>query len=233
MPAIAIPAIVSAVGMGVNAYQQHKAQGALNAATANSEGIAASQEKRANQAFDIGTPLVQHAGSYYDTLLRGNRSQMAEATAGPRKAINDQYAGAGRSLERSGVQGAVRDLAKANLSRSRAGDVAHLTMGVQPMAAAALGDLGEAERGHGFAGLSGAAGTYGGIMGERLQQQRFISQQGSGNGQAVGSMLFDILNGIGNRNKPSASPNGTWNSGGYVPVGSGYPQYANPNPMEG
>jgi hypothetical protein len=78
MPAIAIPAIVSAVGMGVNAYQQHKAQGALNAATANSEGIAASQEKRANQAFDIGTPLVQHAGSYYDTLLRGNRSQMAE-----------------------------------------------------------------------------------------------------------------------------------------------------------
>jgi hypothetical protein len=232
VPAIAIPAIVSAAGIGVNAYSQSKQRDALNAATANSERLGAEQERRANQAFSIGTPMVQNAGSYYDTLLRGNRQQMAQATAGPRAAINDQYAGAGRSLERSGVQGAVRDLAKANLSRSRAGDVAHLTMGVQPMAAAALGNLGEGERGHGFAGLNASASTSTDILGQRLQQQRYINEQGSGTGQAVGSALFDILNGIGNRNK-SASPNGTWNSGGYIPVGSGYPQFSNPNRMEG
>src|SRR5262245_29406416 len=109
---------------------------------------------------NMGMPWLNQAGGYYSTLLRGNRAAMSQATAAPRAALTDTYRGAERSLERSGVQGAARDLAQGQLARDRASKIAGLTTGVQPYAADSLAKLGSETTGQGLQGAYAGGRLY-------------------------------------------------------------------------
>lgn len=150
-----------------------------------------------------GLPQLQKAGDYYGILLGGNRSAMSLATAGPRASITDTYRGAERGIERSGAQGGVRDLAKAELSRSRASDLSALTTGVQPAAAAGVTDIGARTTAAGLGltqqgtqALSGVGNIYDSLLGAGYKNRVYGNQQGQQAGSAVGSMIFDLLSGI-------------------------------------
>jgi hypothetical protein len=146
--------------------------------------------------------MLGQSGNYWQTLLGGNRAAMAQATAAPRGAITDQYRGAERSLERSGVRGGVADLARAELSRDRAGKIAGLTTGVQPMAAEQLasvggqmGQLGTTLTGQGTAALIGGGNTWAQLL-RAGAENRFAGQQaGAQTASQVGGGIWDLLSG--------------------------------------
>src|SRR5262245_45806324 len=71
-------------------------------------------------------PWLQQTGNYYSTLLGGNRAAMTQARAGDVANLADLYRGATRNLDRSGLQGAERDVAAAGLNRDRASKIAGL-----------------------------------------------------------------------------------------------------------
>jgi hypothetical protein len=161
-----------------------------------------------------GMPGAQQAGSYYSTLLGGNRAQMAEATAGGRGAITDQYRGAERSLERSGIRGATGDLAKAELSRDRVGKIAGLTTGVQGQAANNLADLSTNLVGQGGNRLGAAGSIWSGLLGNRTSARYDAEGTHQATSAAFGRTLFDLLSmagtSIGSKGKGvSGLPGGT------------------------
>ena len=174
------------------------------------------------QTIGQGVGMLGNAGNYWQTLLGGNRAAMAQATAGPRGALTDQYRGAERGLERSGLRGATRDLASAELSRDRASKIAGLTTGVQPMAAEQLSGIGGqlGQLGMGQAGLGvGAAGQGASIwtrlLGEGSENRRYGRAEGEKAGTGIGSLIFDILSGFGGGGKtPGYGQKGGINSTG-------------------
>ena len=179
-------------------------------------------------AFGQGLGNLGQAGNYWQTLLGGNRAAMAQATAGPRGAITDQYRGAERGLERSGVRGGVRDLAMAELSRDRAGKIAGLTTGVQPGAAQQLagigGDIGQL--GLGMAGLGaqatgGAGSLWSHLLGAGAGNRYQANEAGQAAAAPWGSIFFDLLSGMfkGGGKSPLKSRQTVPNSTTWMPGG--------------
>jgi len=142
-----------------------------------------------------GTPMVGQAGNYWSTLLSGNRAQMAQATAGPRAALTDVYRGAESNLERSGVRGAQRDVAKSELARDQAGQIGRLTTGIQPLAAQQTGALGSQLIGQGAPMLGQAGGIWQNLLNQGMNNRIYGREEGEKAGAGIGSLLFDILSG--------------------------------------
>jgi hypothetical protein len=142
-----------------------------------------------------GTPLTGQAANYWSTLLGGNRAAMSQATAGPRGAVTDIYRGAESNLERSGVRGASRDVAKAELGRDRAGKIAGLTTGVQPFAAQQLAEIGSDQTRTGANMLGQSGSIWGNLLGAGYQNRLYGRQEGEKFGGSMGGLLFDILSG--------------------------------------
>ena len=156
------------------------------------------------QLTGAGMGAVNPALSYYQTLLRGSRGAMANATAGPRGAITDTYRGAERGLEHSGVQGAGRDLATAELGRQKAGQIAGLTTGVQPAAAAALSDLGTNLTSQGGQQSNAAGSIWSSLLGQGNANRQYGRAEGEKAGTSIGGLLFDVLSStIGKGKKPT------------------------------
>lgn len=186
MPAIPIIALgVSAASAGATAYQQHKAGQLQKQAYEQQAAFGKKQEG----LMDLGTPMLSAAGGYYQKLLTGNRNLAAQATAGPRAAITDQYRGAERGITHAGIRGGVREQALAELSRDRASKIASLTTGVQPMAAEGVGRIGSAFLGEGV----GAGSVYGNLLKSSTDRYNTASEDASKAGGAMGSLLFDLL----------------------------------------
>lgn len=156
------------------------------------------------QTLGQGVGQLGTAGNYWDTLLRGSRAAMAQATAGPRAALTEQYRGAERGLERSGLRGAVKDLASANLSRQRAGQIAGLTTGVQPAAAQGLADIGS-QLGNlglnttqlGLGSTEAGANIWQRLLGAGFENRKYGRAEGAAANKNIGSLIFDILSGGG------------------------------------
>lgn len=151
--------------------------------------------------YGAGLPAAQQATGYWSTLLRGNRAAMAQATAAPRAAITDQARGSELSLERSGVRGAVKDLAKGQIARDTGSQIAGLTSGVQPAAASALGELGTTLTGQGTQAMGTAGNLWGNLLGTGFAQRKYAREEGAQAGQQVGSLLYDLLTGTIGKNK--------------------------------
>src|SRR5215831_4078086 len=160
----AIPWIASGIGSWLggrkatsSAMQRSpEEQQALNSAQSTGQQLL-QQGQRFSQ---LGLPAIQSGMNYWDTLLRGNRAMMSQATAGARGSITDTYRGAMNSLEHSNVRGAARDQATEELNRDRAGKIAGLTTGVQPEAAQQLSSLGSGLTGQGIQQLGGAGNLW-------------------------------------------------------------------------
>lgn len=148
-----------------------------------------------NTLLGQGAPLLGQAGNYWQTLLGGNRAAMAQATAGPRAALTDVYRGAEANLDRSGIRGAQRDVAAAELGRDRAGQIARLTTGVQPAAAQGVGMIGNQLLGTGASLAEGAGSIWGNLLGQGQYNRMYGRAEGEKSSKAIGSLIFDILSG--------------------------------------
>jgi len=181
-------------------------------ALTGAQGAAGGLQQAGTSLLQQGSPYLQKAGGYYSTLLGGNRAAMSQAVAGPRAALTDVYRGAERGLERSGVRGATRELAEAELGRDRASRIAGLTTGVQPSAAAALADLGGGTAQLGLGAMQAGGGIYGRLLGEGAQNRYYGRSEGERFSSGVGGLLFDILSGtmkFGKRPLQSSTPWGS------------------------
>lgn len=177
------------------------------AALTGAQQAAGTLTQQGQTLTNLGLPALNQSTDYYQTLLRGSRPAMAVATAGPRAAINDQYRGAERGLERSGLRGATRDLAAAELNRQRAGQVAGLTTGVQPYAADALNRTGMGLVGQGTSALSSVGNIWSDLLGQGARNRMYARGEGENFGKSMGSLIFDILSGtIGKSKAPSTTP---------------------------
>lgn len=146
------------------------------------------------------------ATNYFDTLLRGNRAQQAQATAAPRAAIGDVYRGAERGLDQAGVRGAQRDVASGELGRQKAGQIASLVTGVQPGAAQALTGIGQAQIGEGAPMLGQSGSLYSNLLGQGTQNRKYGREEGEKTGGAFGGLIFDMLKGVGKGKGGGGSP---------------------------
>lgn len=207
-----------------NAAQQRSPE--EQAALTGASGAASNLQTTGQGLIGQGLPGVQQSMGYYSSLLNGNRSQMGLATAAPRAAITDQTRGAEQGLERSGLRGGIRDLAKANLQRQSAGQIAGLTTGVQPDAARALGALGSETVGQGGNMLGQSGSIYSKLLGEGFDNRKYARKEGQDAGSSIGSLLFDVLNGKYKKPGSGSNPgviNDDWKGFGSGSGGTGLP----------
>lgn len=198
MPAVPfIPAIGSMVMGGISAARNAKRAGKADkmqqAGLGASMGVASKQEGLAGDLTGLAMPGLRQSSNYYSTLLNGNRNQMRLATAAPTAAITAQYRGAERGLEHAGVRGGERMTAMAELNRDRAATIAGQTTGVQPMAAAALGDLSGRTMNSGLASLNEAGATYQNAAGQYGDRHRTFSGNQRDDMTGVGRGLADLI----------------------------------------
>lgn len=171
------------------------------AAEAGATGIAGKLGGIGDILYGQGAGTLGRATSYYETLLgRGGRGAMESAVAPAAESISDLYGGVSRSLEGSNVRGGVRDLALAEAEREKRGRISRLTAGVQPGAAAALGDIGRFQTASGIGATGGAGGIFSDLLGKGLQSRglgltgRLAAEDARGKtGTDIGSLLFGLL----------------------------------------
>lgn len=193
-----------------------KAEAERQRALGGAQGVSDLLTSQGTQLSRYAMPGVNQSLSYYQTLLGGNRARMAQATAGPRAAITDTYRGAERNLEHSGIQGASRDLASAELNRDRASRIAALTTGVQPAAAAAVGDLSTNILAQGGQRLGAAGQLWSGLLSHGTDWASAANAQQAAAGSQLGSVIFDAA-GAYARSRGAGG-------GGYAGMGTpGYP----------
>lgn len=191
--------------------EEQAAIGGITGAAGNLNAAGAQLGQTGSGLVRSGQQALQGPTNYYQTLLRGSRPAMAQAVAAPTAAITETYRGAERGLEKSGVRGAARDVASADLNRQRASQIAGLTTGVQAGAADALAGLGSQQLGLGVGalqaggGLYGQAGSlYGGLLRSGTENRQYGRQEGAQAGQQWGGLIFDLLNAI--PGKKNAAP---------------------------
>jgi hypothetical protein len=216
MPA-AIPLVIQGASMVGGAIASRRAQKAAQKRSAEEQVALTGGQQAAGTLGQAGQALITGgqetqapATNYFSTLLRGNRAQQTQAVAAPTAAVQDVYRGAERNLERSGVRGAQRDVASAELGRERASRISSLVTGVQPQAAAALTQIGQTQTSQGI-GASGTAGSlYGNLLPQGAQNRMYARQEGQKAGEGWGGLVFDMLSSYagskgGGGKKPLAS----------------------------
>lgn len=198
--AAAIPLVATGVSMIGGAI------GGKKTGPADAAAMQASQQGQT--LFNFGMPRLNQAAGYYSGLLTGSRSQMTQAVQPEITATTDIYRGAERNLERSGVRGAQRDVAKAELGREQAGRIAGLVGGVRPMAAQQLAGLGGV-------GIQGAQGM-GSLYANLLQQQQAAKEYNDKQSGALWGNIGKLLVGSYGAYKDwKAGQPGSYNPGGY------------------
>lgn len=172
-------------------------QAAITGATGNAQALSTAGQG----IMGAGLPAAKGALNYWQTLLSGNRNQLAMATAGPRAALTEQYQGAQRGLERSNLRGATKQLAQAQLTRDMGSKVAGLTAGVQPGAAQAAGTAGANLLQTGSGALAAGNNIYSNLLGQGFANRVYGRAEGADLGRSIGGGLFDMLTGTGTTNK--------------------------------
>jgi hypothetical protein len=208
MPA-AIPLVASGISAGVGAWNAHKQrkqqqkqaaqdQAMMQPILDSQTGIAQSTMRTGQSLVDGGMPQLQQAGNYYQNLLSGSRSGMTAALAPEISATTDVYKGAERNLERSGVQGAQRDMAKAELGREQAGKISGMIQGVRPGAASALAGLGGSMVTAGVGAMGSAGSVYANLLqglnamqDNRLNERKYGDQRSDALWGNIGKLLTD------------------------------------------
>lgn len=201
----AVPIITGAIS-GISAIKNARAAGKQNKLMGQAQQEQATSLRQGRTAgqglLQMGLPATQNALQYYATLLRGSRSAMQLATAGPAAQITDVYRGAQRGLEHQGVRGGERQTALAELNRDRAAAVAGLTTGQQGAAASALGNLGGELTRQGLYGIEGAATGFGNLATQAGQQGQYYEKNQREDLAGVGKSIGEIIKIWNDRKKP-------------------------------
>lgn len=210
-----IPLISTGVGLlGQKFMGGNKgASAAEQAAMAGGARSADQLNQYGQQQQGFGQPLMNSAAGYYQKMLNGNRAELRGAIAPEIAGITETYRGAEKNLERSGVRGASRDVAQAELGRDRAGKIAGLLTGQRQGAAAALGEMGSKSVGNAAGAYANAGSIYSGLAGHANTQVQQSNQQSGDLGTAIGKGVADALKNY----KPKANKGGGGLSGPAIP----------------
>ena len=225
MGALAKPAIKAGAAIGGHFLGKKAQSSAMKRSPEEQEALQGSQaagktlQKTGGELIGEGRGALTQPTNYWQRLLSGNRPLMAQATAAPRAAIQDVYRGAGRGLEQSGVRGAQRDVAKAELNRQQASQIAGLTTGVQPTAAAALQDIGFGQIQAGAPMEAQAGDIFTNLLGQGAKNRMYAREEGEKAGTAAGGLIFDVMSGFGGKGKSPLPSRAPWGSS--YPVTSG------------
>lgn len=173
-------------------------------ALGGAQGVAGQTAAAGRSLLGESRPYITQPANYYQALLHGNRAAMTQAVAPGIASATDVYRGAERSLDKSGVRGAARDVASGELARQRAGQIASLTTGVQPAAAGALAGLGQNLMGQAGGLYSTGGSIYQNLLGQGFLNRRNAMEEGGKTGAAIGGFIRDIGNAIpSSRNRPA------------------------------
>lgn len=167
--------------------------------TQGAMGQAGQLGQMGQQNYAQGTRALGQGASYYSRLLSGDRNTMAQTLQPEITGLTDLARGAERNLSRSGVRGASRDVAEAEIGRQKAGQIGNLFAAARPMAANALTQIGQTSQGQGMSATQGAAGIYGGLLNPAGQQRRDQGQVQGDFGSSIGGMLADVMKGTASK----------------------------------
>jgi hypothetical protein len=191
-----IPMIASGIGALVSKKVGQKATAAAQerspeeaAALSGATGAANTLSQTGSSLVSQGTGALGKAGSYYGTLLGGNRAAMAQATAAPRAQLQEGIRGAQTQLASSGIRGAARDQLSGNLMRQGASAVSGLTTGVQPMAAQGLGAVGSSLNATGAPMLGQSGNIFQNLLGQGFTNRKYARDEGEKSGTAMGNII--------------------------------------------
>jgi hypothetical protein len=257
MPAVVpfIPLIAQGVGLAGGAIAGKKAtkaamtrspeemraltgaQGAADASMGAGKDVLGQSKDLLGKAGSLttqGKQWLEQPANYYQTLLSGNRAAMQGAVAPATAQITGNYRGAAQGL--SGLRGASKDAATADLNRQRVSQIAGLSTGVQSGAAGALGALGQAGlnaasplygAGASLAGTGGqlmgqGGGIYANLLNQGNANRQYGRQEGGQTSAAIGNLAAtagNVLSGVLGKGKGPvpATP------GPNVPIRSGVP----------
>ncbi len=207
-----MPPAVAAAGIGAGgsilggllgnrkSQQQTDLENAQTENAKSQSALAKLMAQQSSSSYNLGSPAYGHALNYYSTLLNGNKAAVSQAIAPQVGQLSDTYRGAQRGLEQSGVQGPGRDYALGELNRQRAGQIGQLSVGVQPNAAASLGQLGLSGMGQGTGAaatsgglFNGSSGAYQSLLNSLLGQNQLNYQNAFGQGNSLASLLAPLL----------------------------------------
>jgi hypothetical protein len=217
---IAISAIASKFASKPGKTQQTALGGTQGAADQLSGAVP--QLMQSGQALTgQGQEQLGAAGNYYGKILGGDRAEMRSAMSPEISTALDYYKGAASKTART-MKGGAKDMALAELDRSKVGNLA--MMGVQARQGAAAG----AERvGAQFFGAGGQqtgqgiqAGANAGYLNNALfNQGTQVQDRARQTGASFGKLAFDLLGAYagGGMKKPTLPSFGP--SGGYPTMG--------------
>lgn len=185
------------VGQGGGGRGGFGYQGGAFPATSYEQALAAqlgslSEEftKFASNVFGVSFPAYKQGVDYYSTLLgKGGRGAMQSAVAPAAEQIAQGTEGTLRAIGSGYLSGGAKEQAELQARLQGQGEVARLTQGVQPGAAAALVEAGGAGMDQATAGANSAAGVLGNmanlavssrLSGEGLELQRELGFAGIG-----------------------------------------------------
>src|SRR6266571_679626 len=190
------------IASGVGAFAGRKAQSSAMqrspeelAALTGAQGTAGALSAGGQNLLTTGAQTQAPATNYFQTLLSGNRAAQTQAVAAPRAALTDVYRGAERNLDQSGVRGAQRDVASADLGRQRAGQIGGLITGVQPGAASTLASIGQGQQALGAPMLGQSGAIYSNLLGQGTANRQYARGEGEKAGAGIGGLIVDVLRG--------------------------------------
>lgn len=197
----AVPFIPAAVGLAGTIFGRNVGgpSGFEQAAMSRGAAGAGALVGTGQQLTQFAQPLLGRAASYYSTILNGSRAAQNQLLQPEIAQITDLYRGAERNLSRSGVRGAQRDVATAELGRDRAGRIAGLVPGLRPGAAGALTQIGQTATGQGIGALGSGTGAYSSLLAGSQRGRQLQHQIGSEFGEGLGGITADIMSGIGTK----------------------------------
>lgn len=194
---------------------QRAQQGLLsgaNSLTAMGQSLAgegADTRRAGMRGYQLGGSDLNAVSSYLRAITSGGAGAATAAMAPQIGQITSAYRGARSGLDRSGLTGASRDMADAELGRSRAEQISGLILNTRPQA---VGQLAQIAQGRQAAGLNlfgmgtnlgqagvaatGAAqGPLSTLYGGEMQRAKQGADNGAIFGKLFGDILFDLLKG--------------------------------------
>ncbi len=243
MAAAALPAAITAAKVGGTALAGHflakklgkppgltpQGQQAQNGLMGNATalqgagqgllGAGAGMRDAGMAEFRKGAPDLDAASGYLRSLVSGSPGATAAAVAPQIGQITSIYRGAESGLDRSGVRGAARDVATAEMGREKAGRISDLVLSQRPGAVAGLAQLAQGRQQTGLnlsgQGLQATAGGIGalqaasGPLGTIYGGEARRAEQGAANQAEIGkffaNIIFDMMRGQGGGGRPEMS----------------------------
>lgn len=163
--------------------------------------------RQGQSLFQTGGQQIRQTGQFLGNLVSGNRAAIQQTLAPERAAITDLFSGAQRRIA-SQARGGVRDLAQAQAARQQAGQLSLLAPQVRTQAASALGNLGLGAAQTGVDATGAGAQTFASLLGPLIRGRLGGAEVQRRAGQDVGSLIFEILQGINFGRRGAAAATG-------------------------